>query len=117
MTLDFLAFAKSWEEGWNSHDLDRILLHYRDDICFRSRKAQALVGSGELNGKAALRDYWAKALERQPELKFDVQDVFEGHNMMVITYRNHHDVLAAETLYFDGDGMVYRASACHADIR
>jgi hypothetical protein len=106
-------FAKTWEQGWNSHDLDVIMAHYRDDIVFRSQKAAALVGQGELRGKAALRAYWAAALERQPDLRFRVQEVFVGHEMMVISYLNHRNVLAAETLYFDHDGKVYQAAACH----
>ena len=113
--MDAKAFATEWEAGWNSHNLDRILSHYRDDIVFRSRKAIPLSGSGELKGKAVLRAYWATALERQPDLTFRVQDVFEGHDMMVITYMNHRDVLAAETLYFDADGSVFQAAACHRD--
>ena len=80
---------------------------------FRSRKAIALVGTGEVQGKANLRTYWLAALERQPELKFSVQHVFEGHEMMVISDKNNCGVLAAETLYFSRDGLVYRAAACH----
>ena len=110
---DYLTFARDWEAGWNSHDLDRILSHYRDDIVFRSRKAAALVGAGEIHGLEALRAYWAAALERQPDLRFEIVDVFEGYEMMVISYRNHRGVLAAETLQFDADGMVYQASGCH----
>lgn len=106
-------FAAEWETGWNSHNLDRILAHYRDDIVFRSQKAQALVGTGELKGKDALRAYWAAALAKQPELVFSVQDVFAGHEMIVITYLNHRGILAAETLYFDAEGLVFRAAACH----
>lgn len=111
--MDSMAFAKAWQSGWNSHDIDRIMGHYRDDIIFRSRKAIALVGSGEIIGKSALRAYWTAALERQPDLKFTVQDVFEGHQMLVISYLNHRRVLAAETLHFDADGLVFQASACH----
>jgi ketosteroid isomerase-like protein len=109
-------FAAGWERGWNSHNLDVILSHYRDDIIFRSRKALALVGTGEIRGKAALRTYWAAALDRQPDLAFRVQDVFEGHDMLVITYLNHMGILAAETLYFDVDGLVFQAAACHRSI-
>lgn len=112
---DFRDFAREWERGWNSHDLDAIMSHYREDIVFRSRKAVALAGEGEIRGKERLRAYWAEALARQPDLKFAVRDVFEGHGMMVISYRNHRDVLAAEVLYFDGDGMVYQAAACHRE--
>lgn len=111
--MDGRAFADAWEQDWNSHDLDRILRHYRDDIVFRSKKAIPLVGHGEIHGKQTFREYWTAALERQPELSFRVQDVFEGHEMLVISYLNHRDILATETLYFDNDGRVFRAAACH----
>lgn len=113
--IDYQAFAKAWQAGWNSHDLDRILKHYSDDILFHSRKAQALTGSGVIRGKDALRAYWAQALVGQPDLLFVVEDVFEGHDMMVITYKNHRGVLAAETLYFGQGGLVTQAAACHRE--
>ena len=72
-----------------------------------------LVGHGELHGKIALRDYWHRALAAQPDLSFVVVDVLRGHGMMVITYRNQRDVLAAETLRFGSDGLVIEASAYH----
>jgi len=111
--MDCQAFAHSWENGWNTHNLDTIMSHYRDDIVFRSLKAKALVGTGEVHGKQALREYWSAALARQPDLKFTIQEVFEGHDMMVISYLNHRGVLASEVLYFDAAGQVYQAAACH----
>ena len=48
-------FAADWEAGWNSHDLDRIMAHYSPDIVFRSKKAVALVGNGEVRGHDARR--------------------------------------------------------------
>ena len=108
-----LAFARDWEAAWNSHDLDRILAHYAEDVRFASQKAVALVGQGELRGKPALAGYWSKALAAQPDLKFTVVDVFQGHDTMVITYMNHKGVLAAETLRFGADELVCEASACH----
>ncbi len=112
--MDYHLFAKAWEAGWNSHDLDVIMGHYRDDIVFRSRKAQGLVGTGEISGKAALRQYWAEALLRQPDLRFVVTEVFEGFEMCVLRYRNHRDIVATETLYFDAEHRVFQAAACHA---
>lgn len=109
------AFAQAWQEGWNSHDLDRILAHYREDIRFSSKKALALVGAGTVDGKAALRAYWAAALAQQPDLRFDLCDVFSGHQVLVITYLNHRGVCAAETLHFDDAGLVWMASACHRE--
>ena len=92
------------------------MAHYHDDIVFRSAKAHALVGQGTLHGKAELRAYWAKALVKQPDLKFTVIDVFAGHEMLVLTYRNHNNVLAAETLRFAADGLVVEAAACHRTV-
>lgn len=111
--VDFQQFAHDWEAGWNSHDLDRILAHYSEDVVFHSRKAQSLAGSGRVEGRRALRAYWAAALAAQPQLTFRVQEVFEGHDMMVIRYLNHRDRCATETLYFDENGRVIQAAACH----
>jgi len=107
------AFAQEWEAAWNAGDLDRILSHYAEDVVFRSAKAVLTVGSGVIEGKSALRAYWVAALERQPELFFEVEDVFEGHEMLVIIYTNHMGRRAAETLRFGPGGRVVEASACH----
>lgn len=106
-------FAERWEAAWNTHDLDAIMSHYDEAVVFRSTKALALTGDGEVRGKAALRAYWSAALASQPRLRFRVRDVLRGHDMLVLVYLNHRDVLAAETLYFGADGKVFRAAACH----
>ena len=113
--VEFIKFASDWQSGWNSHDLDAIMRHYSHDVVFRSKKAVALMGAGEIVGANNLRTYWSKALERQPKLHFTILDVFCGHQMMVISYKNHLDTRAAETLYFDENGQVFQAAACHSD--
>lgn len=112
--MDHAVFATEWEAAWNSHNLDRILGHYAKDVVFRSQKAIAQVGRGEVRGKTQLAEYWGKALAAQPDLAFEVLQVFEGHQMLVITYRNHRGLKAAETLRFGSNGLVVEASACHA---
>ena len=59
-TIDPWKFAQEWQDGWNSHDLDRIMAHYHEEVVFRSARAQALVGKGELVGHSELRRYWPK---------------------------------------------------------
>jgi len=56
-------FADEWAAAWNSHDLERILDHYTDDVIFASPKIVQLMGdpAGEVRGKDALRAYWGKA--------------------------------------------------------
>lgn len=111
--IDGTVFAREWEAAWNSHDLDRILAHYAPGVRFRSRKALPIVGVGDIEGLDQLRTYWSKALIQQPNLRFTVQQVFEGHQMLVLVYRNHNGVEAAETLRFDQELKVIEASACH----
>jgi hypothetical protein len=72
------------------------------------------MGKAEIRGIVALRKYWSRALENQPDLHFKVLDIFSGVDMMVITYVNHNEVKAAETLHFDENAMVVMASACHS---
>lgn len=113
--MNYETFADEWQAAWNSHDLARILAHYRDDIRFSSRKAAALVGTGLVEGRAALEAYWSRALEAWPDLHFEIDRVFGGHGMMVIAYTNHRGVKAAEMLKFDAEGLVYEAAACRCD--
>lgn len=109
------GFAQDWEDHWNSHDLPRILGHYTEDVVFSSRKAVPLTGSGTLRGKRALASYWQAALENQPDLRFKTTRVFVGHDILVITYTNHRNIKAAETLHFNDAGLVWQASASHAE--
>ena len=61
-------FVKEWEAAWNSHDLDRVLSHYSEDVVFQSPYVVQRLGepSGEVRGKEALRAYWASGLQAQP---------------------------------------------------
>lgn len=82
-------FAREWIEAWNSHDLDRILAHYSEGFELSSPKIVELMGepSGRLTGKAAIRPYWAKALARIPDLKFELLTVLAGIDSLALYYR------------------------------
>jgi ketosteroid isomerase-like protein len=98
------TFVRSWVEAWNSHDLERLLGHFADDVVFTSPVAAQLVegSAGIIRGKAALRDYWREGLRRIPDLRFEVLDVYVGQATLVINYRNQSGKLANEVLTFDG---------------
>ena len=57
--------AAEWKEACNSHDLDRILALYREDVIFKSPRVRTVSGeeSGILRGKSAVRDYWRRILD------------------------------------------------------
>ena len=83
-------FAQEWVEAWNSHDLERILCHYDDEIRLVSPVALKLLknGDGVVQGKAALREYFRRGLEAFPNLHFDLIDVLWGVETVAIYYGN-----------------------------
>nr|WP_322985710.1 nuclear transport factor 2 family protein [Streptomyces sp. S584] len=111
-------FAARWQDDWNSHDLDRILAHYHDDVTFSSPMIVRLTDdpAGTVHGKAALRAYWAQGLERIPDLRFEVMDVRASVDSLVIDYRDQIGGRVSEVLTFR-DGLVWRASAPTATPR
>jgi len=118
ITAEFArSFAHDWIEGWNSHDLDRILAHYTSDFEMSSPVIAQLLGeaSGTLRGQTAIRAYWAKALAQHPTLEFELVDVYAGAGSIALTYRGHRG-LAAEVFWFDAAGKVYRAAAHYAGL-
>lgn len=107
MTPDPAAFARSWAEEWNSHDLNRILAHYASEVVFRSPvAARVLPGSGGIvRGLDALRQYWSTALSPSPDLHFEVLEVYSGVDTLVIRFRNQRNEVRCEVLTFR-DGLV-----------
>jgi len=108
-------FAHDWIAGWNSHDLERILAHYAEDIVFLSPMAEARVGNGRVVGKPALRAYWSRSLQALPQLAFDLEDVLTGHDSLTILYRSNRSGRVAESFEFAPSGAVVRAFACYAE--
>ena len=116
-TPDPNAFADEWVAAWNAHDVEAVLGHFSDDVVFTSPVAARLLPEtrGVVRGKDALRDYWTTALARQPDLHFDVIDVYRGESTLVINYRNHRRQLVNEVLTFDGDGLVREGHGTYLD--
>ena len=103
-------FAQQWVDAWNAHDLDGVLAHFADDAEFSSPVAAQLLPEthGILRGKEAIRGYWTIGLERIPDLRFEVIDVYSGVDVLVIHYRNHVGGLVNEVLHLNAAGLVQR---------
>lgn len=113
MVPDVAAFAAEWIAAWNSHDLDRILAHYSDDIEFSSPMIKVTLGidSGCLRGKAKLRQYWQAALQKIPDLHFEPIEATASVDSIAIYYRAVMNKRAVEVMFFDGQGKVARSVA------
>ncbi|WP_338424957.1 nuclear transport factor 2 family protein [Sphingopyxis kveilinensis] len=107
-------FAREWCAAWNAHDLDRVLALFHDDVVFSSPLAAAMLPdtAGRIDGKAALRNYWAEGLRRIPDLHFTIDAVFEGVGTLVIQYRNQKGALVSEVLVRE-QGRVRWGAGCY----
>jgi ketosteroid isomerase-like protein len=108
MPIDAAGFASRWEAAWNAHDLAELLGHFSDDVVFTSPVAAQLIegSGGVILGKDALRDYWTLGLKLIPDLRFTVEGVYAGLDVIVINYRNQRGNLVSEVLRFDGETVV-----------
>jgi hypothetical protein len=105
-------FAEAWVAAWNAHDLERILAHYEDDFEMSSPAIARLAGepSGVLKGKQAVTEYWAAALKKYPELRFELLHVLRGTSSVTLVYEGVLG-LSAEVFHFADSGKVAKAYA------
>ena len=115
MRINDALLAERYYAAWNAHDLDAILALYADDIEFSSPyiTALAFAGDGVILGRARLRDYFIKALERAPDLRFVPESLCVGARGHTLIYRNHRGERAAEAHELDHAGLIIRADATY----
>lgn len=106
-------FAKAWIAAWNSHDIDEILSHYADDFEMTSPFIAEKTGgkTSTLYGKKAVSEYWIAALQRFPDLRFELLDVLASGHSIVIYYQSVMDKTAAELFVFEESGKVIKSIA------
>ena len=106
-------FAKIWIEAWNSHDMNAILSHYSEDIEITTPMIKMALGEGDgsLKGKEAVADYWRRALDKMPDLHFELYDVTEGGDSVALYYKSLMDKTAVEVMFFNEEGKVNKMFA------
>ncbi|MGD9656504.1 MAG: nuclear transport factor 2 family protein [Methylocystis sp.] len=111
------AFAHEWVAAFNSHDLDRILSHYADDVVLVSPLAVERLGraNGEVRGKRELRDYLARSLQPGSLLRFSLRRCYRGVASIVLEYDRHDQRQGAEFMELDAEGRVRSVVAHYAD--
>ncbi|KAJ3285208.1 hypothetical protein HDU79_007488 [Rhizoclosmatium sp. JEL0117] len=113
-------FARHWVDAWNSHDLDKILNHYSEDIEFTSLLVVKVVNdpTGIVRGKKALRQYWAKGLALNPNLHFEIISVCHGvGGSLSIVYKSvSMNKIVTEIFWFDDStaNLVIKAMAFYS---
>ena len=100
-------FADHWVKAWNSHDLDRIMSHYEDDVVLVSPVAAKMLGdpSGRVAGKTALRSYFERGLEMYPNLVIQTTGVYRQDFLERVAF-----ALGPDRIMFGGGSPVFDAS-------
>jgi ketosteroid isomerase-like protein len=108
VNVDAVAFSQQWVRAWNAHDVEAVLRHFHENVVFTSPVAAKLVPetAGVIRGKPELRRYWTVALQSIPDLRFAVEGVYQGVDILVILYRNQNDGLVNEVLKFSADQVI-----------
>lgn len=105
--------ADEWINAWNSHDLERILSHYSEDVILTSEMVRTVTGRPEATvvGKPALREYWRQGLDRFPDLHFRAIHAFPGASSLVLVYHAVSGLIGAEFMRLDGSGKICEVHA------
>jgi steroid delta-isomerase-like uncharacterized protein len=77
------AVAEKWIAGWNSHNPDKILALFTDDIFYED------VAFGEIShGQAEVRKFFLSELEGVPDLELKLMraDIHDGHGTIEWTF-------------------------------
>ena len=110
-----IQFAQEWIAAWNAHDLERVLSLYTMNFEMSSPSIISLTNeaSGVLKGQEQVAAYWRAALERMPDLHFDLQTVLLGVDSICLYYTSASGRLSAEVLFLNEEGKIDKGIAHH----
>jgi hypothetical protein len=114
ITKEFATnFTKEWIGCWNCHDIDKIMIHYDDSIDFTSPLIIDLNNdpTGRISNKNDLKNYFSRALNKYPDLHFQLLNTFLSVDCLIIHYKSVNNMIAAEYFEFDDYGKIIRVKA------
>ena len=101
-------FAGEWVQAWNSKHIEAVMSHYADNVVFSSPfilKAQ-INASGTIIGKSELKKYFETALEKNPDLHFDLKYTMVGIKSVTLIYTRKKTMLSSETMILNNEGKI-----------
>ncbi|MBV9181840.1 MAG: nuclear transport factor 2 family protein [Acidobacteria bacterium] len=112
------AFAHAWIEAWNSHNLEAIMSYYAPEVVLVSPTAAKILNcsSGVVEGTKALRAYFARGLERYPNLTFELKDVLAGISNILVYYVSEAGIRTGEFMEFGSHGKIIRVAATKSHL-
>ncbi|MBC7554993.1 MAG: nuclear transport factor 2 family protein [Taibaiella sp.] len=116
--LDLEVIARLWLAAFNNKELEQLLALYAADACHYSPKLKLRQPEteGKVEGKAALRAWWADAFERLPGLLYVPVVYTACPERIFMEYvrkvPGEPDILVAEVLEIS-DGLITASRVYH----
>lgn len=110
--------AAEWVAAWNAHDVEAIMALYAPQIVFQTPTIIDTLGipDGRVSGKQRLREHFARGLDRLPDLRFELENVYVGVRSLAITYRWHDATPVCELHEYDQDDLIVRVQALYQGL-
>ncbi len=107
--------AEEWIAAWNAHDLDAIMSLYSPAVVFQTPTIIDSLGipDGRVEGLDRLREHFARGLERLPDLRFELEEVYTGVHAVAMTYRWHDGTPVCELHEYDAEERIERVQALY----
>ena len=106
---DIVSFIHELDQAWNSRNLDQILKFYSEDfeLTSPSVKEKLSIEDGTLRGKAQVRKWWQRVLEKVPDLSSELVSVAEGVDSVSYIFKSSYtNSLAVSVFFFDSNGKI-----------
>jgi 8-oxo-dGTP diphosphatase len=87
-----LALARRWLDCFNRRDLEGLLTLYDEAAVHTSPKLRAREPAtlGQIRGRPALRTWWADAMQRLPQLRYEVRHLTAQGERVLMEYTRTH---------------------------
>lgn len=112
-------FAASRIDAWNSHNVDRILAHYSDDVVFSSPLVRTIAGgtSDSIRGRSALQTYFCAVLREFPSLRLRLRAVYEGDQAVILLCDSLNGLVASEKMKLNEKGQILRVWVYYGRVK
>lgn len=117
--MDLADIARRWLACFEAKDAGALVALYAEDARHTSPKLRVLrpESGGSIIGRAALREWWADAFRRLPELRYVQRSITAEENRVFIEYLRFSpgepDLPVAEALEVGPDGLIQASRVYH----
>jgi ketosteroid isomerase-like protein len=110
--------AAEWVAAWNAHDLNAIMDLYAPGIVFQTPTIIDSLGipDGRVEGLEDLREHFSRGLERLPDLRFDLEQVYCGVHSLAMTYRWADGTPVCELHEYDSQERIERVQTLYHEL-